>query len=271
MAITVEFDQIDGMSAVLTENGWEITRTAIVKGLTGTKSAKIISAVNSAEVIAAGMPEIYDSHPDKSSAKLREIRPSIIDTDTVKCSLVYRSSGVITNPPLDQTIISVGSSVQQVEVNKDTAGDLSVSHTYTADEILKFGPFNPALPMPVPQGGTISVFRPQTTYEYSRRQSASPGNYALDYVGKVNSSSWKGGAAKTWLCTGITGRSSDNGETYDVTFSFQYNPDTWNPEYVFLMPDGKPPAVTNSNPQAGPVDLKRANYYTTANFGSLPV
>lgn len=266
MAITVELDAMDGMSAVLTENGWEITRPAMVYGLTGTKSSKMINAVNSAEVIAAGMPEIYDSHPDKSSAKLREIRPSIIDTDTVKCTLIYRTNSPLIIPPSTEAVITVGASVQQIETNKDrNDADLSVSHTYTADEILKFGPFDPALPTPVVQGGTVSVFKPQTSYEYSRKQNYSPASDSIDFVGKVNSGTWKGGAAKTWLCTGIVGRSNDNGDTYDVNYSFQYQPEGWNPHYVFLMPDGRPPSVTDASSR------KQADYYETANFGALPV
>lgn len=264
MAITVEFDKLEGMSAVLTENGWEITRTAIVKGLTGTASSRLVNSISSAEVLAAGMPEIYDSHPDKSVAKLREIRPQVIDSETVKCTLVYRTSGIITTPLTDEATISVGSSVQQIDTNKDRNGDLYVSHTFTADEKTTHG-ITETLPEPVKQGGTISVFKPQTVREYSRRQNYSPEYDAMDYVGKINSGTWKGGASGTWLCTSITGRSNDNGDTYDVVYSFQYQAEGWNPYYVFLMPDGRPPKVTDAN------SLKQSDYYETANFDGLPV
>lgn len=267
MAITIEFDKLQGHSAVRTENGWEITRVAIVKGLTGNAYERLVNAVDSAAVIAAGMPQMYDSHPAKSAVLLREIRPKPIDTETVEVTLIYRDSGV-TIFPREEAQIAVGASVQQVETNKDKSNnDLKVSHTWTtAEKARHYGDSVPTgLASPDIQGGMVTQFKPQTTFEYAKRQNYSPDSDAMAYVGKVNNASWKGGAAGTWLCTGIVGRSNDNGDHYDVTYSFQYQGGGWNPYYTYLMPDGKPPETTDSNSR------KQADLYDTANFAGLPV
>lgn len=267
MAITVEFDLQSGHSAVRTENGWEITRIALVKGLSGTADARLVNAVDSAAVIAAGMPEIYDPHPTKTGVLLRELRPEPIDSETVKVTLVYRDAGVSIYPR-EEARISVGSSVQQIETNRDKSGnDLKVSHSWTAAEKARhYGDTVPTgLATPDIQGGMVTQFKPQATYEYAKRQNYSPEGDAITFVGKVNNALWRGGAAGTWLCTGIVGRSNDNGEHYDVTYSFQYQASGWNPYYTYLMPDGKPPETTDTSSR------KVADLYETANFAGLPI
>lgn len=263
MAITVELDKMQGHNVVQSENGWELTRMAIVKGVTGDGDERLVNAIISTEVRAAGMPTLYDEHPAVSAAILRELRPKPIDTETVEVTLIYRSNGFQVFPQ-DTAQIAVGSSVQQVSTNRDRSNsDLSVSHTWTAAEKNKHG-VSPTT-SPDTQGGEITVFKPQTTFEYSIRQNYSPDAYSLSYVGKLNNAPWKGGAAGTWLCTGINGRSSDNGVTYDVTYSFQYQAGGWNPSYFYRMPDGRPPAVTDTS------SLKQADYYETADFAGMPV
>jgi len=263
MAISVELDKMQGHNVVQSENGWELTRMAIVKGVTGDGDERLVNAIVSAEVRTAGMPTIYDEHPAVPAAILRELRPRPIDSETVEVTLVYRSNGFVSFPK-NAAQITVGASVQQVSTNRDkNNADLSVSHTWTTAEKDKHG-VSPTT-SPDTQGGEITVFKPQTTFDYAIRQNYAPDAFSLSYVGKVNSSTWKGGSAGTWLCTSINGRSSDNGSTYDVTYSFQYQAAGWNPFYFYRMPDGRPPAVTDAN------SLKQVSYYETADFTGMPV
>jgi hypothetical protein len=185
----------------------------------------------------------------------------------VECTLIYRESQWSFTPGTE-TQIELGSSVQQVETNKDkSSNDLKVSHSWTAAEKARhFGDSVPTgLADPDIQGGQVTHFKPQTSLVLTKRQSSSPLSDSQAYVGKVNSGTWQGGAAGTWLCTGINGRSSDNGDHYDVVYSFQYAPEGWNPYYTYLMPDGKPPETTDTSSR------KQADLYNTANFHNLPI
>ena len=85
----------------------------------------------------------------------------------------------------------------------------------------------------------VDVERPTTSVEFERVETANPTPQSVRYVGRVNAVTWYGGAAGTWLCTGIQGNSDDGGATYKVTYSFQYNPNGWNP------------TVRHRNPQTG--------------------
>jgi hypothetical protein len=77
---------------------------------------------------------------------------------------------------------------------------------------------------------------------FSRREGFSPAFKSRNFVGRTNSGTWGGDPPGSWLCTRIEGVSDDGGQTFNVTYEFQYNIDTWLATVVFIDPDtGRPP------------------------------
>jgi len=202
-------------------------RVAIVTGL---------SAVNAYErqteaADALGL-SINDPHPEIATARLQRIDVEMVSHDTARCTLTYdhRDAADEASGGEEDSDIEVGASLVGEEVNTDINGNvMTVSYADHPD-----------------QSGLVSRLRPEVTMNYTRRESSSPGAKARSYVGTVNDGGWKfdpGSAARTWLCTGIVGRSADGGDSWQVTYSFQYNPDGWGARVIWMDPDtGRPPS-----------------------------
>lgn len=260
---TVEFDKIKGHGARFTRDGWEITRTAIVRGVSGDGYERIKTAY-----AAIGLA-IGDPYPGSLTCGLQEAMPTVIDNETIEFQLVYRDAVYSINPTT-KTEIEVGASVTSATSNKDASGKLiTVSYTYPTGYNFDIDPVTDKSRWEGKTdevGKELSFLLPQTTLSFRKRISYNPESEAINFVGKINSSLWRGYAAKTWLCTGIVGRSSDAGSTYDVTYSFQYDPDHyWKQHAVYIDPRaGVPP----KDLAAGTGD-KWIDMQNTANFNLL--
>jgi hypothetical protein len=227
-------DLIDGNSGKKTIDGWELTRTAVVTGVTGTGHAKILNA-------AAELPDINAAHPSLSTCYLREIIPESVGSDTVKFRLIYS----VPTPPRFQPqldTIEVGGTLSQVQTNKDREGNIiSVSYTYPSDYKLDENLAGKT----VQTSSLVGKLAPEHTITYSNLLFYNPQGLSENFVGTVNNGPWilaPSAAAGTWLCTGIVGRSNDGGLSYATTYTFQYRADTWKAVVVFIDPNtGVPP------------------------------
>jgi len=258
MAIRVDVQ--DGNAGRLTIDGWEFTRVAIVSEVVGVGHARIFAA---AQALIAVVGTIGASHPTVVACKLQEIVPSSVSTDSIKFSLVYKQEDDPDQPT--SATIEVGTSLSQVETNKDANGEvISLSYTYPADYELdpkKRG-------KTVTQGGLISRLQPETSLVYKRVESTSPASKSKLYVGKVSLSGWAldpSAEDRTWLCMSITGSSDDNGVKWDVNHVFQHRADTWDQTVLFINPDdGKPP-----DDLVDDVGKKVIRVYKAINFDGL--
>ena len=71
------------------------------------------------------------------------------------------------------------------------------------------------------------------------------------YQGFVNDGAWRGYNARTWLCVGLTWRTTDFRSTFNVDLRFQYKFDTFDAEVVFRDPySGKVPGDVFSQASA---------------------
>jgi hypothetical protein len=143
-------------------------------------------------------------------------------------------------------VIEVNNSVAQVQTDKDKLGvRQTVSYTYPAD--YKWNADLQGVTQTVP--GLISKIMPEPSIAITRREKIvgqALVQKKLVYEGFVNGLTWDLNpisGLRTWLCTGIGGRSQDNGLTYDVTYTFQYRADTWDATIRFIDPGtGQAPA-----------------------------
>lgn len=256
--MSIIFDLQEGTRGQLTsESGLTIERVCVVTNVTGGTVDKIVKALRE-----PGIPRIGSSHPSISTCRLHEIVPEVMDIDKVKLRLLYKQSSGAGDYSEDiydasESQIEVGATVSQVETNKDYKGNtMFVGYKYPTDYNSDTGRANDIQV----DSGLVTKLHPESTLNLTRRESFSPQTIAFDYVGKVNGVAWQGGAKRTWLCTGIVGRSADSGYTYNVTYTFQRRFDdrrnkTWDAEILWIDPyTGKPPVLKTSE-----IDLSEAS------------
>ena len=116
------------------------------------------------------------------------------------------------------------------------------------------------------QVGEVEIQVPVEIVRYRRRERKSPHGKARLYVGTVNSRPVFADAEHMWLCTKLGGPSDDGGQSYNVTYEFQRNVDSWDKVVVFRDPDTGYPMqipssgdnVANPNTPFDPSDPKMA-------------
>jgi hypothetical protein len=128
------------------------------------------------------------------------------------------------------TTLRGGSGLVEVPTQKDKDGnDLTVSHQGQT------------------QVGTVNkrIHTKQLIFEVVI-QEADPAAYADDFHGRLNDDTWRGGAARTWLCTVEDYEPLDlvsSPPYWRVRFRFDYRADGWDEQVIFRDPEtGRPPA-----------------------------
>jgi hypothetical protein len=116
--------------------------------------------------------------------------------------------------------VRISSATSQTAIDTDSSGDpLKVYYTDPSGTV-----YDDEVHLLVPQ--------PHTVLEIERIESGSPLATAAQYVGSVNSDSFEGGDANTWMCRSISGESLGSGQ-YRVSYTFEYDPNTWQEIYAF--------------------------------------
>ncbi len=230
------------------------------------------------DMIAAVAVGMYDIHPvlrkpDFDDHQCVRITPKITSLRGGTTELEYRRKGA-TFPPETDPLLEVGATLTSAETNEDKNGDvIIVSHTPTTMTTAEtHGEYPDTDDNIIVSGVTVPILIPTHTLRFSHSSSSSPEADAMAYVGMVNSAYWHGGDAKTWLCMSITGRSTDNGATYQVQYEFGWRPYSDNVQgwearvYLIDKSTGKP--FKNLVEDTG---KKWVEIYNATAFGGLPV
>lgn len=215
MALALTMDLQDGHSVRKTEEGWQFERIAAVTGMSGDGHSRIYNAT-----LVSNFPEIGDSHPAVSTALLREI--SVIDNtpEEVKFRLTYSEKEYSSDPGFTDDSVESGASVIQVETQKDKNND-DITVSYGGNTYIT----------------SVSKLIPQYVLRIQKKRLFDPASQAITYVGKINSSTFKGMPARTCMCTAIVGYSDDGGQSFKVNYDFQYKEDTWIAEKAYRNPE----------------------------------
>ena len=115
----------------------------------------------------------------------------------------------------------------------------------------------------------VPVISPNTTLTFLRQEIKSPLKLSQQFRRTLNATPWQSGAAKTWLCRAIDGRSLQNLTRYEVKYIFEFDPDGWDHIEYFKDPfTGKVPSdvTQNANNDAG---IARMQTYPTSEFAQL--
>lgn len=216
--MSVKLDIVDGATIRDSDTGIEATRIAYVDGLSGDAAARMYAAIT-------GTPARLSAHPSIPKVKLIEkVATSISDTQAT-VQLIYRVPGVSIGgfsdePELGEPAqISTGATTTSTTTQKDYAGvDMALTYSPTDAEV-ENGELEDLSYMVI---ATANIQVAQPYLRYRRRETSPPTPTAMAYVGKTNSSTFAGAPPGTLLCTNITGESSDGGDTYVVSYEFQF-------------------------------------------------
>ncbi len=251
MTTTVHEDLLAGASFSLGPAGPSATRVFVVESDT--------AITPRAAIEATGIPLYGDAYPDIGSTYFDVFAYEFTCTpldDNRKYQVVVNYSRPEPNQQTastdpDDCIIQIGSSVSAGKTQKDNTGT-QISVTLTDQ---------PA------QVGDVDIQIPETVISFERREGSSPLTKAAAYTGYVNSISVTGFGARTLLCLGIDGNSSDGGTTWVVTYRFQYKVETWDAQIVYIDPEtDRPHADVNI---AGLDGFTVVEIYPTADFNNL--
>jgi len=224
-----------------------MTRRAVVTGLTGTSWDKMYAALDAAGLPGKGTFLEYNNIRSNHLI-LTDRDVQMVDKDKAEVILEYglfndrgqplQYDGTVSLPGVDittgQTIAGkMTTSVSQRTTNlfrEAGVGEetlISVSHTYPEDDT-DFGGRT------IQQTGEVEVAIPQRTFTVDGvKQILAPWAMAEALVGAVNDRVWLGQAAHTWMCTEVSWEARAY-KNYFMSFTFQHNPDTWNPTAVFI-------------------------------------
>lgn len=263
--MAVQIDFIEGAELSEDENGYKATRIALVTGLQPTTHKALFIALTQ-----TGLPKFGDPHPSIPgiSCVSRACKYEG-GNDKVRVTLEYavpQPSQTPTPPPSpgqtgSQSTIRVGGSTQRTTTQKDAFGaNIVVSHKFPANF-----PDAEFAGKDVPQGADAEIEIPNVVLSETRKEFGSPSNLAKSFVGTVNASSIWGGAPRTFLCTRIEGVTNDLGLTFEVTYEFQFNPQTWDATIVFRDPRTQKPLDQPVEGQS----IKTFQVYRQSNFFAL--
>jgi hypothetical protein len=256
MTITVTPDINDGTTFGLGANGAFATRVFSVETTANETMAEIL--------LDSNIPQYGAVHPDTGgSATYLPIYALEFD---VRAQNAENSIFLVTvgyaRPDFQQKeageteadcTIQVGSSVSSQKTAQDKDGNrIVVSLTGFED-----------------QTGEVDIQIPETVIVFERKESSNPLSKSIANSGKVNSLSLGGGdyAIRSLLCLGIEGITQDDGETWQVTYRFQYKPATWRTTVLYIDPETDRPADTINIP--GNDGVEYVDVYPEIDFSGL--
>lgn len=260
-----------------------------VDGISATapKKRKLLDAIS-----ATGVPRMREAHPyiEDFIVRSREVVFEESSPTSAVVRIIYDhvsnvkfGFGIV--PGLIPPVISVDSTVQEVQTEKDVKGNpIVLKHTFVdilfdmnkvkiphkgdayRGGVVEVEPnysfifgvgglpgLNEqgekeafASEIIVSQKGTVSMQLPFHTVTYTRMESGSPGSKSRRFTGTINSRPIFGDPKHFWLCTKIGGTSQDEGATYQVTYEFQRHPEGWDPDVVFIDGETGKPLVGSS-------------------------
>jgi hypothetical protein len=241
----IKWDLVEGNSGELTDAGWKFYRTALVSELSGSGPFKLIEAVKSLGVL------LGDVHPEYQHAYLISIMPSARGTDIVECRLTYEEFNE------ENVFFTINSSPIEIMTNVDSAGsDLELSYQYSSS-LENTHPDYDMAGKTDSTGAEVSKLTTQPTV-IARHRELITGAWILQkiktYVGKVNNGPFfldTDAFARQWLCIDISATEIVFDKLYDVSYSFQYSPYTWDSKLVYINPrTGRPPADVTAQEEA---------------------
>ena len=264
---TLVADQPSGERIELTRTGPRITRSYMVKGLTGSPDHRLYNAA-----FVSGIPQMGDFHAAIAGAFVGRVSLSHLPDSPTQARVEVEwgffpgeQDDQFFNEPDDNAVpqLEVSATTVTKIKRKDVNGDPIILN-YTRDWLPPgvSGPEGEVLP---PQLAAVEFQEPQHIVIYRRRETQHPRVRALEHLGAINSTEVFGDSPRMWLCTQLDGFTDDRGASWNVTYAFQRNIDTWDVTVIYRDP-ATGEAVPNPQPVVG---IKTVQMYRMTDFREL--
>jgi hypothetical protein len=259
--IQVILDTVAESEIQLSPQRLRIVRGALVTGLDLTSVGEASNALPAC-LSATGMPQLYDPHPTRPLAQVMDYIIRGVSFDTAEVGIVYIQEG----PQDSSFLFRVGTSLSQEGTQVDKDGNpILVSYVPSGAPVMQ--PATKRL-------ATVQKLEPLSSLTAVGILSYSPGALSQQFTGTVNVATWQGGAARTWLCTGIEGEQTPTtGQNFRTSFTFLYRQQTWDAFAVYVDANGQiPPDINPNDLTTADVanGLLRVQLYTAMDFTTLP-
>ena len=180
---TVQMDYTEA-TARETVAGFEIVRVAMVTDLTAASSGRSYEALT-----ATGIPDIGDAHPSATDSVCTDKSCELIDLDKAMVRCTYREPSAEEEARIaDAWMLEFSTAVSIENIDRDVNDDILEQEYDSGNITWQY---------------RTDVQRP--TQILRARKWGADYSALLAYTGKVNSTTWNGYGARTWLCVGITG------------------------------------------------------------------
>lgn len=252
----------------------EITAVSLVVGLTATDADWVTEALAATNLPAAGTVLIL-STGEKLYLENRD--PKLVDGDNTKAevALTYRRLDGSSSTENQVPVLSGGVALKQVRTSKDRNGNaIEVSHSWPEDSKAVYPDGQRKRLTTETITAQIDVFVPMASLSGEIViQTATPGAISKAWVGYLNSTTWQGGEARTWMCTAAPFRLLDNTSSpplWTFNFEFQQDDQTWDNDTtaVFIDPQtGQIPQIAAADlPLPNGKEVVQVQYYPTRDF-----
>lgn len=274
----IQVDTVDQYQATLNAKGWKVTRKWIIYGVTGTTPYdRLVNCVN-ADDGTTQVPALGTAIPGSVGILLQEKQPRAITGDTFELVMNYASYTIsasvkhVDYVPFQTSVVTrrISATLGQTETTKDIDdNDISLSYTYPSD--YKYNDQKKSTTETVV--ARVPKLIPQKTTTLTKKVTSITAS-DIDtewntYGGKVNSATWLGGSARTWLYAGIEAVPNEDSSEWDVSCTFQYRRDGWDETAVFIDPNtGQAPEDVDDSVNQ-PNAMKVAKVLEEADFAGV--
>lgn len=256
--IAITEDLVLGAQFTIDKTGGVMVRLFEVTGLQPGVDTLAQAAVAQDGTSGLRMPQYGDPHPAVAGLYVNQIGAVPISNSrtSAKVTVRYATPEAVSVPNAIRVSITGSSRAKLISTNPGNGSKLMVKYTDSSGNVLQ-------------EFLQIPTLAPNTILEFTRQELLSPLKKSQQFRRTVNSNSWQGGNAKTWLCRAIDATSLSNLARYEVKYVFEYDPDGWQRTEYFRDPyTGKIPndvSESNNNDQG----IAKLLPYATVDFSQL--
>lgn len=274
--MTLHIDLINTGSLRETADGFDIVTEYLTTDVTGNPDSVRYNALQNSQI-----PRIGDSHFSVPFARVveREVLPVSGSPQKWLIRVRYETPAATDdedddpNDEFGPVNWSGSTRSEETEIYRDINGEpmlLSYRGAPTFERINQYS--GEVEPRPAGyyvrhvQVHSVVVDRPLATITGTRREASNPEQRSIKYHGTINRETWRGFAPRTMLLREISFNARD-GEGWEVSYTFQHNPETWLHKPVFTMPTSIGPQTPHD---AGPGNgFEEYEIYRSVSFSAL--
>jgi len=250
-------DLVLGAKFRYTRQGGLLVRMFDVSGLMPGQDTLAQAATAVDGTSGARIPRYGDAHPAVYGLYViaLEAEPIQNSRTTARVTVTYGSPELGPVPNAVQITITGSTARKLTSLNPD-GSSMIVKYTDPSGNVLQ-------------DRLQVPILSPNTILQFTRLEPTSPLRVSTKFRRCVNSTSWQGGDAKTWLCRSIDGQSQANLSRYEVRYVFEYDPDGWSHlEYFVDRYSGKIPDDVQTSPN-NDKGIAKILPYATRDFAQL--